>query len=327
MPRASKASASPRAKYAPADLAQKFVGDADLREAAIAWLSWLAIERRASPLSLRAYAADVGEFLGFLATHTGETPTLRLLQHLRAADFRAWLAARHGRGQTGATLARGLSALKSFFGRLSRLGLLRANALALVRGPKLKAALPRPLAERSAGALLAATGEENWINLRDRAVFYLLYGCGLRINEALSLNHEDLAKTDVLRITGKGNKQRLVPILPQVLEAIGAYVRAQPYPARGREPLFRGRRGGRLDAAIVQKRMRELRGQLGLPASATPHALRHSFATHLLADGADLRSIQELLGHASLSTTQRYTEVELSELAAIHGRSHPRNRR
>jgi integrase/recombinase XerC len=308
-----------------------------LRDAATAWLEWLAHERRASQLTLRAYAQDAAGFLKFLSVHLGNAPEIADLELLRPADFRAWLASRHAAAHQAASLARGLSGVRSWFGRMARLGIIEASTIALVRGPKLAAALPRPLGEQSAKDLLASAAlpdaaSKSWTASRDAAVFYLLYGCGLRINEALALNVEDLEDTGgdqggVVMIKGKGGKERLVPILGPVAQAIDAYRRACPFSLRPREALFRGARGGRLDAAIVQKRMRGLRAELGLADSATPHALRHSFATHLLAGGADLRSIQELLGHASLSTTQRYTEVEIGQLARIHERSHPRRRR
>jgi integrase/recombinase XerC len=316
----------------PAGLTENFIGSAPLRDAATAWLEWLAHERRASRLTLRAYAQDAGAFLKFLSLHLGKAPEIADFEALRPADFRAWLASRHAIAQSPASLARGLSGVRSWFGRMARLGVLQTSAIALVRGPRQTKPLPRPLGEQSAKDLLASAAQpdtdgRSWTARRDAAVFYLLYGCGLRINEALALNVEDLENSDLVLIKGKGGKERLVPILGPVAQAIDAYMRACPFPLRPREALFRGMRGGRLDAAIVQKRMRGLRAELGLADSATPHALRHSFATHLLAGGADLRSIQELLGHASLSTTQHYTEVEIGQLSASHERSHPRRRR
>jgi integrase/recombinase XerC len=307
-----------------------------VREAVGAWLEWLRSERRAAANTLAAYDRDLVSFFAFLFEHLGRLPELADLAALGAADLRGWLARRHGEGFSPATIARGLSAVRSFLRRLRRERGVAAPALAGVRTPKLARGLPRPLDEDAAREVLDAaakgeaatsTEEPAWLGLRDVAVFTLLYGCGLRIGEALALQGRDAPAGDSLRVTGKGGKQRLVPVLAPVREAIDAYRRACPFRIGDDDPLFRGLRGGRLDPAIVQKRLRVLRAALGLPDSATPHALRHSFATHLLAGGADLRAIQDLLGHASLATTQRYTEVDAVRLAAVYDAAHPRARR
>ncbi len=310
-----------------------FLAAADTVAAAEAWLDWLGAERRAAAHTLAAYRSDLAQFLAFLTDHLGRPPALADLAGLRAADVRAWLARRQRENYQPASAARGLSAARSFFRRLHRLGQPANGAIAAVRSPKRPRMLPRPLGQAQAMAAAAnavtdgdGDGMPAWVALRDRAVLTLLYGCGLRISEALALNGRSVADGDSLVVTGKGNKQRLVPVLPAVRAAIDAYRAACPFPLAAGEALFRGQRGRRLDAAIVQKRVRALRASLNLPAHATPHSLRHSFATHLLAGGADLRSIQELLGHASLATTQRYTEVDATRLLAVYDQAHPRAR-
>jgi integrase/recombinase XerC len=258
---------------------------------------------------------------------------------LRQGDFRSFLAHRRNHGLSNTSVARALSVLRSFFRHLERTGLVTNAAIRSVRSPKLPHSVPKPLGVEAAAAAreqIAFLHEEQWVNARDYAVLTLLYGCGLRISEALGLNHKDIGDlnhADVgsgaasLIIRGKGNKERMVPVLPVVRNAIDAYTALCPF-ANGREdPLFVGVRGKRLNAGIIQKSMREVRRALGLPESATPHALRHSFATHLLSAGGDLRTIQELLGHASLSTTQRYTEVETGHLLKVYRDAHPRARR
>lgn len=294
------------------------------------WRRWLQDERRLSPHTLEAYISDFSAFLGFITTHIGGLPDLAALAGLKAADFRAWLAARRGRDLKAASSARALASVKSFFRRAERQGHLPSAAVILMRAPKIPRAAPKPLSETAAEDLLTAATDDSedlpWIAARNLAVFTLLYGCGLRISEGLSLNIADRPTGDHLRVTGKGNKQRIVPVLPIVRQAIAKYLALSPYPAAPTDPLFRGALGGRLDPAIVQKEMRRLRILLGLPQTATPHALRHSFATHLLAGGGDLRAIQDLLGHASLSTTQRYTEVDAASLLAVYDRAHPRAR-
>ncbi|MEE2565626.1 tyrosine recombinase XerC [Hyphobacterium marinum] len=299
-------------------------------EALAIWLDHLAGERRASPKTGEAYGRDVAGFLGFLSAHLGEAVTLARLDGLKAADFRAWLAGRRRDGAGPATLARALSAVRAFYRYIDRRWSVTAPALALVEGPRRPRPKPKPVSEEAARRLIEdaeARGGEPWVEARDAAILALLYGCGLRIAEALSLTGSDLPLGATLRVTGKGGKTRIVPVLPAVREAVDAYVKTSPYaPARG-EALFRGVRGGPLGPRAVQKAMTELRARLGLAASATPHALRHSFATHLLAHGGDLRAIQELLGHASLSTTQIYADIEPGRLLAAHAAAHPRARK
>ncbi|MFN3399723.1 MAG: tyrosine recombinase XerC, partial [Ferrovibrio sp.] len=251
------------------------------------------------------------------------------LQSLRLADFRAYLSHRRNDGVGATSLARNLSAIRSFFRRLQKDGRIDNAAANLVRTPKRPHSVPKPLAVQAARQVIEAVDEGDtlpWLQARDAAILTLLWGAGLRLGEALGLNGEDTPKGDSLTVTGKGNKQRLVPILPVVRDAIAAYVKLCPYAISSGTPLFYGARGKRLDPAIVQKVMRNTRRALNLPETATPHALRHSFATHLLAGGGDLRTIQELLGHASLATTQRYTEVDAEALLRVYDSAHPRAR-
>jgi len=291
------------------------------------WLDHLAGEKRASPKTLDGYGRDTANFLGFMAQHRGEPASIASLGGLKASDFRAWLASRRREGVGPATLARALSAVRSYYAYLDRRWGVTAPALALVEGPKRPRPKPKPVSEDAARQLIDETqarGGEAWVEARDAAILSLLYGCGLRIAEALSLTGADFPLGEVLRITGKGDKMRIVPILPAVHDAVAAYVSACPYQLDAESALFRGIRGGPLGARPIQKLMVDLRSRLGLAASATPHALRHSFATHLLAHGGDLRAIQELLGHASLSTTQIYADIEPARLVAAHAAAHPR---
>ena len=295
------------------------------------WLGYLGAERRMSGKTLEAYGRDVGQFLGFLAEHMGSPPSLRQLAKLTPADVRAFMAARRGGGAGSRTLMRGLAGARSFVRFLERNGKGKVGALAAVRAPKLPRSLPKPLAIKDAKRMtdtdLRGETREPWINARDAAVLGLLYGSGLRIAEALSLKRKDapvLGIGDSLTVTGKGNKTRMVPVLPQVTKLIADYVALCPLDLPPDGPLFAGTRGGPLSARVVQLAMAHLRGALGLSDSATPHALRHSFATHLLARGGDLRAIQELLGHASLSTTQIYTAVDSERLLEVYTSAHPR---
>lgn len=294
------------------------------------FLAWLGGERRAAPKTLETYGRDILAFLDFCSRHVGEATTLETLQNLRAADIRAWIAAEAKAGAGNATRARKLSALKTFFRFLHKRHGVDGTALALISRPRPKRPLPKALSAADAKTIAQDIGEATdtaAIQARDTALMMLLYGAGLRINEALSLNVGDLpAADDALRVTGKGNKQRIVPLLPAVRDVIATYLKLHPNPGAG-EPLFLGARGARLNAGVVQKTLRDFRRLNGLPECATPHALRHSFATHLLAGGADLRSIQELLGHASLSTTQRYTDVDTTQLMEVWRRAHPRSTR
>lgn len=299
-------------------------------EARALWLDWLEKERRASRHTLSAYGADLAEFLGFLTRHLGAEPDFAALQSLRPADLRAFLAERAMRDGVGnATRARQLAAIRGFLRFLAKRHGLVPQAIAGLRGPKVVPPAPRPLTPdqaldvtRDAGSVENST----LLALRDSALFTLLYGCGLRISEALALNLGDTPRAGAgLKVRGKGDKERVVPVLPAVEQAIAAYLRLRG----GGEPdapLFLGARGGRLDAGMAQRALRNYRRLVGLPESATPHALRHSFATHLLTAGADLRSIQELLGHASLSTTQRYTSVDSARLLETWQKAHPRAR-
>ncbi len=293
------------------------------------FLAWLASERRASPLTVEAYGADLAGFLGFLTRHLGEEPDLSVLAGLRAADLRAWLADEAGAGKGNATRARHLSAVRSFFRWLARHRGISNPQLRLLATPRARKPLPRALEVEQARTVAADIGEmsdASSIAARDVALFTLLYGSGLRIAEALALDVRDAplpGSESALRVTGKGDKQRLVPVLPVVRAAIADWLALHPRPVAD-APLFLGVRGGRLDAAVAQRTLRHFRRLNGLPEHATPHALRHSFATHLLAEGGDLRAIQELLGHASLSTTQKYTAVDTARLMEVWRRTHPR---
>jgi integrase/recombinase XerC len=296
------------------------------------WLAYLGSERRMSPKTLEAYERDVGQFLAFLAGHLGGTPSLKTLAKLTPADVRAFMASRRADGAGNRTLMRGLAGTRSFARFLERNGKGKVGALAAIRTPKLPRSLPKPLAVKDAKRITEAElrdGETRppWIVARDAAALGLLYGSGLRIAEALSLKREQapLPNTgEAITVTGKGNKARMVPVLPQVAQLIADYVALCPLELPPDGPLFIGARGGPLLPRIVQLAMARLRGAMGLPDSATPHALRHSFATHLLARGGDLRSIQELLGHASLSTTQIYTAVDSERLLEVYATAHPR---
>jgi integrase/recombinase XerC len=302
---------------------------ADLQSAREAWLQALAGERRLSPLTVEAYERDTRQFLHFLTGHLGGAPGLSDIAALRTADLRAFLAYRRGGGAGARSLGRGLAGIRSFLRFLERRGLASSAGASALRAPKQPKSLPKPLTAKDARRVASSEGqlaEEPWIAARNAAVLTLLYGAGLRISEALGLNADGLRGKGetAIRVTGKGGKTRLVPILPVVGEAVAAYRRLCPYHLDPGARLFRGARGGPLDPAIIQREMRKLRGALGLPDTATPHALRHSFATHLLARGGDLRTIQELLGHASLSTTQIYTGVDTARLLEIYETAHPR---
>ena len=296
------------------------------------WLAHLSGERRMSPNTLAAYGRDVRQFLSFLADHLGGAPTLKKLAKLEARDVRAFMAARRSAGLSARSLMRALAAARSFARFLERSGKGKVAALSAVRAPKIDKTLPKPLtisaAKRVTDTKLRA-GETRapWILARDAAVLGLLYGSGLRIAEALSLTRAAVpapGQGDAITVTGKGNRARMVPVLPQVLQLIADYVALCPCDLPDDGPLFFGAKAGPLRARIVQLAMARLRGALGLPDSATPHALRHSFATHLLARGGDLRSIQELLGHASLATTQIYTAVDSERLLEVYRATHPR---
>ena len=294
-----------------------------------AWLSHLGAERRLSPKTLEAYRRDVLQFLQFLAEHLGGAPSLKELAALAPADVRAFLAARRAGNIGSRSLMRALAGMRAFGRFLERNGKGRLGALAAVRAPKIGKTLPRPLPVDAAKSVAdptvaAGDGRDPWIHARDAAVLALLYGCGLRISEALGLKRAEFNGRDVLTVTGKGRKQRMVPLIAPVQKLVADYIALCPYDLPAERPLFVGAKGGPLSPRIVQIAMERLRGALGLGDSATPHALRHSFATHLLARGGDLRSIQELLGHASLSTTQIYTAVDAEHLIAAYRSAHPR---
>jgi integrase/recombinase XerC len=304
----------------------------DLDKAASDWSLWLERERRLSPHTLAAYRSDFSAFLRFLTDHLGELPGIGQIAALKPADLRAWLAARASQDLARSSSNRALSAVRSFLRWLSRNNLADTTALAGLKGPRTPRSLPKAIAIDEAAELAAAVEDspaEPWIGARDLALLLLLYGCGLRIGEALSLRRRDapMPGTEVLRVLGKGRKERLVPVLPAVAGAIEQYLKLCPYAPSGEGPLFLGARGGALSPRILQRALHGLRMRLGLPDWTSPHALRHSFATHLLAGGGDLRTIQELLGHASLSTTQRYTAVDSARLASIYRAAHPRARK
>ena len=303
----------------------------DLQKAREDWLGSLARERRLAPLTVEAYERDTRQFLHFMTGHCGGPPGLADIAELRPADLRAFLADRRKDGAGARTLGRGLAGIRSLLRFLERRGLANSAGAAAMRAPKQPKSLPKPLTAGDARRVVS-TGEQlaadPWIAARDAAVLTLLYGCGLRISEALGLKGGDLAEAGdgVLRVAGKGGKTRLVPVLPAAVEAVAAYRRLCPHHLDADAPLFRGARGGPLQPAIVQRAMAAMRSALNLPDTATPHALRHSFATHLLARGGDLRTIQELLGHASLSTTQVYTGVDTARLLEVYSAAHPRAR-
>ncbi|WP_193174474.1 tyrosine recombinase XerC [Oricola nitratireducens] len=301
----------------------------DLAAARSAWLEQLSSERRLSPKTLEAYERDTRQFLTFLTAHLGGAPGIADVADLKSLDFRAFLTKRRAAGAGARTLGRGLAGIRSFMRHLERNGLANAAAATSLRAPRQPKSLPKPLTAADARRVVDASEQLNgepWIAARNAAVLTLLYGCGLRIGEALALSGGALKdrRDKALRVTGKGNKTRLVPLLPVVFDAVDLYRRLCPYDLAADMPLFRGARGGPLQAAVLQRDMRALRGALGLPETATPHALRHSFATHLLGNGGDLRTIQELLGHASLSTTQVYTGVDTARLLDVYRNAHPR---
>jgi len=295
------------------------------------WLSWIADERRLSPATVDGYGRDIHQLLAFIADDLGYKPGLRDLEGLVARDFRGYFARREADGLSRTSRARAISAIKSLFGFMERRGLCTNVAAGALKAGRLPKSVPKALDEHDARDVVEGIEDLNlapWVMKRDTAVLLLLYGCGLRVSEALSLNRYD-APVDgqgALRIKGKGGKERIVPLLPVVIAGVTDYLRHLPHELADDDPLFIGERGKRLGARLVQDRVQTLRKRLGLPETATPHALRHSFATHLLAGGGDLRTIQELLGHASLSTTQRYTAVDARRLQSVYDTTHPRAR-
>jgi integrase/recombinase XerC len=291
---------------------------------------WLDQERALAGVTentIVAYRADVLGFMAFLTQHNGDTQGLAPLARVTLSDMRAWMAHERGRGVAARSLARSLSVVKSFYRWLAAREGFEPTAVLSTRAPKFQPKLPRPLSAPAASDMIDQIGlqaRDPWVAARDTAVVTLLYGCGLRISEALSLQGRDAPLPPVLRITGKGGKQRIVPVLDIARDAVAAYLRLCPHDQTADMPLFRAVRGGPLAPRAIQKVVEQTRLQLGLPATATPHALRHSFATHLMAAGGDLRCIQELLGHASLSTTQAYTAVDAAQLMAVYDRAHPK---
>ncbi|MDV7270772.1 tyrosine recombinase XerC [Thioclava sp. A2] len=291
------------------------------------WLDHLKALDGASAHTLKAYQADVSGFLGFLHSHHGEGLGVARLSQVSQSDMRSWMAHERGRGLSSRSLARALSSVKGFMRWLADRERFDPSHVLAARAPKFQRKLPRPLAEDAAQKMIEQVdlqAMEPWIAARDGAVVTLLYGCGLRISEALGLTGASYPLPEVLRIRGKGDKERIVPVLPAARDAVAEYVRLCPYTLEEGAALFRGARGGPLNPRLIAKAMERARMALGLPASATPHAMRHSFATHLLAAGGDLRAIQELLGHASLSTTQIYTAVDSARLMEVYQAAHPR---
>ena len=301
----------------------------DLNHRVGLWLDHLSDERRLSDKTLVAYDRDLLQFLRFLTHHLGAPPAVKDIADLRPADFRAFLASRRKSGAQSRSLARNLAGIRSFLKFLERRGDVNAAACDAIRPPRTARALPKPVSAQDAMEITKGDmvmEQEAWIEARNTAVLTLLYGAGLRISEALSLTGATAPKrgTKTMRILGKGRKERIVPLLPVVCEAIEIYLKACPYAISADGPLFLGARGGPLNPRMIQLAMEKLRGALGLPDTATPHALRHSFATHLLAGGGDLRTIQELMGHASLSSTQIYTEIDSAHLLSAYDKAHPR---
>ena len=297
------------------------------RDALQGWLAHLRGVDGVATNTLAAYGRDVTRWLDFLAHHRGGAEGAAALAGVAQTDLRAFMAHERGRGLSARSLARALSSVRGFTGWLAERQGVDATAALSARGPKYRRKLPRPLTEDGARAMLDTVGEdasEPWITARDAAVVTLLYGSGLRISEALALRGRDAPLADVLRVAGKGGKVRLVPVLPAARAAVDQYLRLCPFAPEPDGALFRGARGGALNPRLIARAMERARARLGLPATATPHALRHSFATHLLVAGGDLRAIQELLGHASLSTTQAYTAVDTARLMDVYERAHPR---
>jgi integrase/recombinase XerC len=308
-----------------------YQGSALVREAVEDWLAYLTVERQLAAKTAEAYQRDISQFLAFFAGHLNRLPDMKQLLALQARDVRAFLAARRNEGVGSRSLARTLSALRMFYKFLERRGYGKNDAIRAVALPKLPHSVPKPLTAPKATALvdgadIDAGDAAEWVIARDTAVLALLYGSGLRISEALALTRREapIKGRDMLRVTGKGSKTRVVPVLPIVREAVERYLALCPLKLGSDEPLFVGVRGKQLSPRIIQLRIASARIVLGLPETATPHALRHSFATHLLGAGADLRAIQELLGHASLSTTQGYTEVDRAHLLKAYSSAHPR---
>ena len=291
------------------------------------WRDWLSSERRLAENTQIAYVNDVTAFFHFFSEHIGSNISMVNLQQLTITDLRSFLANRKRTGLSNTSMARKVSSIRNFFYYLNKFNHLKNEAINLLTSPKIPQAIPKALEQREAFSLLETPHGESthpWVNARDRAVFSLLYGCGLRIGEIIALNGNDIPLSDSIIVNGKGNKQRLVPVIPIICELVKAYMEICPFGFSKKGPAFFGVRGQRLNPGVIQRSMRSMRGILGLPPTATPHSLRHSFGTHLLMNGGDLRAIQELLGHASLSTTQKYTAIDTNHLKEVHRKFHPR---
>jgi integrase/recombinase XerC len=303
------------------------LAETNLTPLIVTWLDWITHGKRLSRHTVRAYQHDVHDFLSFFQTHRGSPVTIEVLAEAGLGEFRAWLAKHAHDGVTARSRARLVSSLRHFYAWLDKEGHVHNSAISLLRTPRADRTLPKPLTIDAAKHVLdhaAGLGSESWLGTRDVALFTVLWGGGLRIDEALQLNQGEWPQhADVMTITGKGNKQRQITILPEMQQAIQAYLAVCPYQGP-EQPLFIGKQGKRLNAGVAQRQLRTIRQQLGLPDTVTPHALRHSFATHLLVDGVNIRVIQELLGHASISTTQRYTELHVEDLRDLIDRLHPR---
>ena len=291
------------------------------------WQDWLFNERKLSENTRMAYLKDVEAFFCFFSKHIGSNISMLSLQQLTIADLRSFLADRKRSGLSNTSMARNVSSIRSFFYFLNKFGHLKNEAINLLTSPKIPQAIPKALDEDEALSILekpSSTNMQPWVKSRDKAIFALMYGCGLRIGEIIALDGSDIPLSDAIIVKGKGNKQRLIPIMPIIRDSVAEYMSLCPFTISKDGPAFFGVRGNRLNPGVVQRSMRLIRGSLGLPATATPHSLRHSFGTHLLVNGGDLRSIQELLGHASLSTTQRYTAIDTNYLKEVHQKFHPR---
>jgi integrase/recombinase XerC len=299
----------------------------DLMDALIRWQAWLQDEKRVAANTVTSYSFDMHNLLSFINRHRGGQINMAILATLTLSDFRAWLAFCAAQDIAAASRARAVAGVRSFFHWLDRSGQMHNAAIDILKVPKTSRRLPRPVTEQQAQEIVTLSSEndtEGWTGARDEALFTLLYGAGVRLGEALSLSYADITQGDRLTVTGKGNKQRSVPLLPIVQQAIKKYLTLCPYALKSDSKIFVGVRGDILNPAVAQRNLRTLRRQLGLPESVTPHALRHSFATHMLASGADLRTLQELLGHSSLSTTQLYTQVDAQQLSKTYLAPHPR---
>ena len=304
----------------------KYIASDEVKEKISQWQSWLKDERRYSVHTLDAYSRDLAIFLQFLEEHLVKIPTLKILQKADVRTFRAFLSNRNAKYIEKSSTARELSSLKNFYHWLAQNKIIDNTSLSIISSPKQGKILPKAIDVNDTFNVLEIVkdfSKQEWQGLRDVAILTILYGCGLRISEALSLNMGDINHNNFLKIKGKGNKERLVPVLPIIREKIDAYLSACPYNIKNGEALFLGARGERISPRIIQRNLEKVRRYLGLNDNLTPHALRHSFATHLLANGTDLRSLQELLGHASLSTTQRYTDVQIETLKKEYSKSHP----